>query len=41
MIEQIHLASSFTLPGASMTVNRIGYGAMQLAGPEVWDPHAT
>jgi pyridoxine 4-dehydrogenase len=38
MIEQIHLASSFTLPGASMTVNRIGYGAMQLAGPEVWDP---
>jgi len=38
MIEQIHLASSFTLPGASMTVNRIGYGAMQLAGPEVWGP---
>jgi pyridoxine 4-dehydrogenase len=38
MIEQIHLAGSFTLPGASMTVNRIGYGAMQLAGPEVWGP---
>ncbi len=41
MIEPIHLAGSFTLPGASMTVNRMGYGAMQLAGPEVWGPHAT
>src|SRR5438094_7207153 len=38
MIEPIHLAGSFTLPGASMTVNRMGYGAMQLAGPEVWGP---
>ena len=32
MIEQTDLAGSFTLPGASMTVNRMGYGAMQLAG---------
>ncbi len=32
MIEQIDLAGSFTLPGTSMTVNRMGYGAMQLAG---------
>jgi pyridoxine 4-dehydrogenase len=29
---------SFTLPGTSMTVNRMGYGAMQLAGPGVWGP---
>jgi len=32
MIEQTNLAGSFTLPGTSMTVNRMGYGAMQLAG---------
>jgi aryl-alcohol dehydrogenase-like predicted oxidoreductase len=38
MIEQIELAGSFTLPGTSMTLNRMGYGAMQLAGPEVWGP---
>jgi pyridoxine 4-dehydrogenase len=38
MIEQISFAGSFTLPGTSMTLNRIGYGAMQLAGPEVWGP---
>jgi pyridoxine 4-dehydrogenase len=38
MIEQISFAGSFTLPGTSMTLNRMGYGAMQLAGPEVWGP---
>jgi aryl-alcohol dehydrogenase-like predicted oxidoreductase len=38
MIEQIDLAGSFTLPGASLTLNRMGYGAMQLAGPGVWGP---
>ena len=38
MIEQVDLAGSFTLPGTSMTLNRMGYGAMQLAGPEVWGP---
>jgi pyridoxine 4-dehydrogenase len=32
------LNASFTLPGTSMTVNRMGYGAMQLAGPQVWGP---
>jgi pyridoxine 4-dehydrogenase len=32
------LAGSFTLPGTSMTLNRMGYGAMQLAGPEVFGP---
>ena len=34
----VNLGGSFTLPGASMTVNRMGYGAMQLAGPQVWGP---
>ncbi|HKN75006.1 MAG TPA: aldo/keto reductase family oxidoreductase [Candidatus Acidoferrum sp.] len=38
MTEQISFAGSFTLPGTSMTLNRMGYGAMQLAGPEVWGP---
>jgi aryl-alcohol dehydrogenase-like predicted oxidoreductase len=38
MIEQTDLASSFTLPGTSITLNRMGYGAMQLAGPGVWGP---
>jgi pyridoxine 4-dehydrogenase len=38
MTEQIDLAGSFTLPGTSIAVNRMGYGAMQLAGPEVWGP---
>ena len=38
MIKQISFAGSFTLPGTSMTLNRMGYGAMQLAGPEVWGP---
>ena len=38
MIEQKDLAGSFTLPGNSMTLNRMGYGAMQLAGPGVWGP---
>jgi len=38
MIEQKNLAGSFTLPSKSMTLNRMGYGAMQLAGPGVWGP---
>jgi pyridoxine 4-dehydrogenase len=38
MMERVDLAGSFTLPGTSMTLNRMGYGAMQLAGPEVWGP---
>jgi pyridoxine 4-dehydrogenase len=32
------LGGQFTFPGTSLTVNRIGYGAMQLAGPGVWGP---
>jgi pyridoxine 4-dehydrogenase len=38
MTQKTDLAGSFTLPGTSMTVNRMGYGAMQLAGPEVFGP---
>ena len=38
MIKQTDLAGSFTLPGTLLTVNRMGYGAMQLAGPEVFGP---
>src|SRR3989449_6281668 len=38
VIEQTDLAGSFVLPGTSMRVNRMGYGAMQLAGPQVWGP---
>jgi pyridoxine 4-dehydrogenase len=42
MTQQIDGAGSFTLPGTSITVNRMGYGAMQLAGRDgnklVWGP---
>jgi pyridoxine 4-dehydrogenase len=38
MTKQMELAGSFTLPGTALTVNRMGYGAMQLAGPQVWGP---
>src|SRR5947209_11633798 len=38
MTKQSDLAATFLLRGTSMTVNRMGYGAMQLAGPEVWGP---
>jgi pyridoxine 4-dehydrogenase len=34
--EQKDLVGSFALPGNSMALNRMGYGAMQLAGPGVW-----
>src|SRR5580765_7717592 len=32
------LGGQFTFPGTSLTVQRMGYGAMQLAGPGVWGP---
>ena len=32
------LGGSFTFGKTSLTVNRMGYGAMQLAGPQVWGP---
>jgi pyridoxine 4-dehydrogenase len=38
MTTRLEFNSSMTLPGASMTLNRMGYGAMQLAGPQVWGP---
>jgi pyridoxine 4-dehydrogenase len=33
-----NLGGPFTFPSTSFTVQRIGYGAMQLAGPGVWGP---
>jgi aryl-alcohol dehydrogenase-like predicted oxidoreductase len=38
MIEQTDLAGGFTLPATSLKMTRMGYGAMQLAGPGVWGP---
>ena len=38
MTKQMDPAGNFTLPGTSVTLNRMGYGAMQLAGPQVWGP---
>jgi hypothetical protein len=32
------LGGRFTFPGTSLTIHRIGYGAMQLAGPGVFGP---
>jgi aryl-alcohol dehydrogenase-like predicted oxidoreductase len=32
------LGGAFTLPNTLIAVNRMGYGAMQLAGPQVWGP---
>lgn len=38
MTKETKLGGTFTLPGTSTNVYRMGYGAMQLAGPEVWGP---
>ncbi|MGB8324661.1 MAG: aldo/keto reductase family oxidoreductase [Candidatus Acidiferrum sp.] len=38
MTKQMELGGSYTLLGTLMTLNRMGYGAMQLAGPQVWGP---
>jgi pyridoxine 4-dehydrogenase len=38
MTNQPSLGGTFTLPGTSFTLHRVGYGAMQLAGPHVWGP---
>ena len=32
------LGGAFTLPGTSLSLKRMGYGAMQLPGPHVWGP---
>jgi pyridoxine 4-dehydrogenase len=41
-LPHVNLAGGFTLPGTLLTVNRMGYGAMQLAGRDgdklVWGP---
>ena len=37
-MNEAKLGGQFTFPGTSLTVQRIGYGAMQLAGPGVWGP---
>ncbi|MGB6744733.1 MAG: aldo/keto reductase family oxidoreductase [Terracidiphilus sp.] len=42
MMNRSHLGGTFTLPGTSITINRMGFGAMQLAGRDgdklVWGP---
>jgi pyridoxine 4-dehydrogenase len=38
MNAQNKLGGTFTFSGTSITVNRMGYGAMQLAGPHVFGP---
>jgi aryl-alcohol dehydrogenase-like predicted oxidoreductase len=38
MTKSADLGGNFNLPGSPMTVDRMGYGAMQLAGPQVWGP---
>src|ERR1700761_838263 len=44
MLGKAKLGGQFTFPGSSLTVHRMGYGAMQLAGRGVWgapkDPEA-
>src|ERR1700722_2879659 len=37
-MSQAKLGGEFTFPGTAFTVHRMGYGAMQLAGPGVWGP---
>jgi pyridoxine 4-dehydrogenase len=36
--DETKLRGSFTFPGTSLTIRRMGYGAMQLAGPGVFGP---
>ena len=38
MTTDIALGGSLTLPGTDLTISRMGYGAMQLAGPGVFGP---
>ena len=38
MTSQASAAGRFTFPGTDLSVNRMGYGAMQLAGPHVFGP---
>ncbi|APP75733.1 aldo/keto reductase family oxidoreductase [Xanthomonas vesicatoria] len=38
MNSMTRLGGSFTLPGTTLSLKRVGYGAMQLPGPHVWGP---
>ena len=38
MMKKTKLGGTFNLSGTSTSLYRMGYGAMQLAGPEVWGP---
>ena len=38
MTIRTNLGGRFTFANTTMTVSRMGYGAMQLAGPQVWGP---
>ena len=38
MTKQTDLGGSFTLTGTSLSLTRMGYGAMRLTGPQVWGP---
>jgi pyridoxine 4-dehydrogenase len=38
MTSQTNLGGRFTFPGTTLTVNRMGYGAMQLSGPHIYGP---
>jgi pyridoxine 4-dehydrogenase len=38
MTKATKLGGTFTLSGTSTTIHRMGYGAMQLSGPEIWGP---
>jgi pyridoxine 4-dehydrogenase len=38
MNSQTNLGGTFTFANTTITVSRVGYGAMQLAGPQVWGP---
>ena len=37
-MSEAKLGGRFTFPGTSLTVQRMGYGAMQLAGPGIYGP---
>jgi aryl-alcohol dehydrogenase-like predicted oxidoreductase len=37
-MSEVNLGGRFVFPGTSLTVERIGYGAMQLAGPGIYGP---
>ena len=38
MTKQMEPGGSFALAGTSIALKRMGYGAMQFAGPQVWGP---